>query len=57
MKKLILSLVALSVLTTPMFALTASPAKADDVVVVKEKRHHHHHHHWRYRHHHDHDHY
>jgi hypothetical protein len=51
---LLLSLVALSVLAAPMVTFTASPAKADDVIIVKEKNHHHHHRH-HHRHHHDHD--
>lgn len=46
MKKLILSLVALSVLTAPLMAVAVSPARADETVIIKKKRHHHHHHHY-----------
>jgi hypothetical protein len=54
MKKLILSLVALSVLTAPLMTVAMSSAKAEEVVIIKKKRHHHHHHHY-YRHYNDHD--
>ena len=54
MKKLILSLVALSVLSAPLMTVAVSPAKAEETVIIKKKRHHHHHDHY-YRHHYEND--
>lgn len=55
MKKLILSLVALSFLAAPIVTVTASPAKAEETVIIKKKSHHHDH--WyHHRHHRDRDH-
>jgi hypothetical protein len=56
MKKLILSLVALSLLVPPLMTVVAQPAKADETVIIKKKRHHHDRYWYRHHHrHHDHD--